>query len=173
MFLFAWKWMGRERKGPVEAEPSSAISRNPFHRTGFDFYRGICFLPVCFTAVFLQDFSIGQIWQSGRCGVQTVWPCETRIGFHVFQYLRGSTFLRAFSVCSGVFVLTSPSLLLILWTWISTHIASLSNTSASIRLATFRPTPGREQRSSNVSGTCPSNRFSASGSCFRCFAFVR
>ena len=63
-----------------------------------------------------QKREIGQPSHLGERGEQRVCPKLTNMEFHDIQYFSGSFALRAISVSRGVFVLTKPSLLEILWT---------------------------------------------------------
>src|ERR687885_2939410 len=89
----------------------------------------------------------------GFIGVQIFWPYVTKVWFILSQCFLSTTKLRSASVCSGVFVFTRPSLLEILWTWISTGIAALLKPYTRTQLAVFLPTPGNSKRSSILRGT--------------------
>jgi len=54
-----------------------------------------------------------------------IWPKPTIAMFMSFQYFLANSYWSLSSVSFGVFVFTHPSLLLILWTWVSTPIPSI------------------------------------------------
>ncbi len=89
------------------------------------------------------------------------------------QYSFGTVLRSCVSVSSGVFVLTRPIRLLILWTWMSTGIEGMRKAYANTQFAVFLPTPGSLRSSSIVLGTwlrCCSCRILLS--CLICFALV-
>lgn len=89
------------------------------------------------------------------------------------QYFLGRTFINSFSVCSGVLVLTQPSIFEILWTWVSTAIAGILKALTKTRFADFLPIPGREIRAVRNLGTRPpKSLINFSDNFLRCFALV-
>ena len=91
----------------------------------------------------------------GETGLQMFCPYITNVSFMRNQCLLGTSFIRACSVSSGVFVSTSPSRFDMRCTCMSTGIAGFSNAYTSTQLAVLRPTPGIPTSLSMSSGTTP------------------
>ena len=107
------------------------------------------------TPIFGQKEASGQIEQCGETGLQRFWPNVTSRSLYVIQWRRGRLARRAFSVSSGVLVLTYPQRFEIRWTCVSTQMPGFPYPTVTTRFAVFRPTPLRVRRSSIVSGTLP------------------
>src|SRR4030042_806428 len=107
------------------------------------------------TPFLLQYLYIGHFEHHGLTGMHIFFPWLTNASFSISQYFFGTIFSSSFSVCSGVLVSTHPSLFDILWTCVSTGIASTPCAYTNTQFATFLPTPGSFSSSSIVSGIFP------------------
>jgi len=71
----------------------------------------------------------------------------------VFQVCLGQIFIRSNSIFTGSVWVVKPRRVVTRLTWVSTVMPGMSKDWPRTTLAVFRPTPGREVRSSSVRGT--------------------
>ena len=128
-----------------------------FFQRFYDIYKSKQGSYLDILCAYLQNDFIQQISHFGFRASQTALPCNTIRWQKSLDSSGGSSLRKSSSTFTGTLLFVRPSLPQIRIKWVSVTTAGFPYTSPKIKLAVFLPTPGRERRSSILSGTIPLN----------------
>ena len=129
-----------------------------FFQRFYDIYKSKQGSYLDILCAYLQNDFIQQVSHFGFRASQTALPCNTIRWQKSLDSSGGSSLRKSSSTFTGTLLFVRPSLPQIRIKWVSVTTAGFPYTSPKIKLAVFLPTPGRERRSSILSGTIPEQR---------------